>query len=171
VKRRILTLISLIFAIFLVAGCAYTPGARDQNSINLPYWHGRLSMQVDANPDQPQSQRQSFSASFELTGTPNAGDLVFFTPIGSTAAAIHWTPDVAMLTSQGETRSFSGLGTLIENLLGTPVPVLALFDWLDGRNMQTEGWEVDLTQFTQGKIAAQRLTPLPQAQLRLILEP
>ena len=128
-------------------------------------------MQVEANPNEPGSKRQSFSAAFDLTGSPQAGELTFFTPLGNTAAAIRWTAEAATLESQGDTRTYAGLGPLIQNLLGTDVPVLALFAWLDGRGLPADGWEVDLTQFAQGKIVAQRLTPLPQAQLRLVLEP
>jgi len=137
----------------------------------MPSWHGRLATQVEANPNDPLSQRQSFSASFELTGSPDAGELTFFTPLGSTAAAIRWTQHAATLESPGHTRSFAGLGPLIQTVLGTDIPVIALFAWLDGRGLQADGWEVDLAQFAQGKIIAQRRTPLPQAQLRLILEP
>lgn len=128
-------------------------------------------MQVEASPDEPLSQRQTFSASFELFGSPEAGELTFFTPLGSTAAAIRWTPDLATLESQGQTRVFAGLGPLIQSLLGTDVPVTALFGWLGGRDLPADGWQVDLAQFEQGKIIAQRLAPLPQAQLRLIVEP
>lgn len=169
--RRAVALIGQLFAIFLIAGCALNQRAKSQNDTNIPNWHGRLATQVEANPDDPQSQRQSFSASFELTGSPDAGELTFFTPLGSTAAAIRWTRHVATLESPGDTRSFAGLGPLIQNLLGTDIPVIALFAWLDGQGLQADGWEVDLAQFAQGKIIAQRLTPLPQAQLRLILEP
>jgi outer membrane lipoprotein LolB len=138
--------------------------------MKIPSWHGRLTTQVQANPDDPLSQRQSFSAAFELTGSPDAGELTFFTPLGSTAAAIRWSAHSATLQAPGDTRSFAGLGPLIQTLLGTDVPVLALFAWLDGRAMQADGWDVDLAQYAQGKIIAQRRTPQPEAQLRLILE-
>ncbi len=128
-------------------------------------------MQVEASPNEPGSQRQSFSAAFDLTGTPETGELTFFTPLGNTAAAIRWNAELATLKSQGDTRTYAGLSPLIQTLLGTDVPVLALFAWLEGRGMPADGWEVDLTQFAQGKITAQRLAPLPQAQLRLVLEP
>lgn len=169
--RRVVALIGQLFAILLIAGCAVNQRATSQNNINLPSWHGRLATQVEANPDDPLSHRQSFSAAFELTGSPDAGELTFFTPLGSTAAAIRWTPHFATLEAPGDTRSFAGLSPLIQTLLGTDVPVIALFAWLDGRGIQADGWEVDLAQFAQGKIIAQRRTPLPEAQLRLILEP
>lgn len=170
-KRRAGALLSTLIAIFFIAGCAITPKATGQNDINLSVWHGRLALQVQAIPNEPLSQARSFSAAFDLSGTPQAGELTFFTPLGSTAAAIHWRAELATLESQGDTRTYPGLTPLIQNLLGTDVPVLALFAWLEGRGVATDGWEVDLTQFAQGKITAQRLTPLPQAQLRLVLEP
>lgn len=170
-NRRMAALASTLFALFLIAGCAINKRATDPDINGTPNWHGRLAMQVEAHPDEPHSQRQSFSASFELFGTAQAGELTFFTPLGNTAAAIRWTPDLATLESQGQTRIFAGLGPLIQNLLGADIPVPALFGWLTGQDLPADGWQVNLGQFEQGKIFAQRLSPLPQAQLRLILEP
>ena len=170
-NRRIAALVSSLLAALLIAGCAINTRAIDRNITNPQNWHGRLAIQVEANPADPLSQPQSFSASFELSGTPEAGELTFFTPLGSTAAAIRWTPDLATLESQGQTRIFAGLDPLIQSLLGTAVSVTALFSWLGGQNLPAGGWQVDLAQFEQGKITAQRLAPLPQAQLRLVLEP
>ncbi len=156
-----------LITIFLIAGCATPPSHREQNT---PNWHGRLSMQVQAPPDEPQSQQQSFSAAFTLQGSPQVGQLTFYSPLGSTAAAIHWTAEFASLEAQGETRTFTGLSPLIQHLLGTDLPVTALFAWLSGQDLAVMGWEVNLTQFSQGKITAQRLEPLPQAQVRIILD-
>lgn len=170
-KHPAATLTSLVIAAILVAGCAGIKPTPDPHVIYPQSWHGRLAMQVQASPEEPLSAPQSFSASFELLGTPEAGELTFFTPLGSTAAAIRWTPDLATLESQGQTRIFAGLSPLIQSLLGTDVPVTALFGWLTGENLAAGGWQVNLAQFGQGKIIAQRLSPLPQAELRLILEP
>lgn len=136
-----------------------------------PSWHGRLTMQVHAHPDDPMSESRSFGAAFELTGSPDLGELSFFSPLGSTAAAIRWSPQSATLEAQGETRSFEGLTPLIQHLLGTNVPVPALFAWLSGRNLPADGWQVDLGEYAKGRVIAQRLAPLPYAQLRLVLEP
>ena len=166
-KRLCILWMMQLFTIFLIAGCAIPPSPREQN---IPNWHGRLSMQVQALPDEPQSQRQSFSAAFALQGSPQVGHLTFYSPLGSTAAAIHWTAEFASLEAQGETRTFAGLNPLIQHLLGTDLPVSALFAWLSGQELAVMGWEVNLTQFAQGKITAQRLEPLPQAKLRVILD-
>jgi outer membrane lipoprotein LolB len=128
-------------------------------------------MQVDALPDAPASGRQGLSASFELIGAPEAGELRLYTPLGSTAAVIRWTRQSAALEARGETREFASLDELTQQVLGASVPAPALFAWLGGRDMATAGWQVDLSQFAQGLVAAQRLSPLPQARLRLVLEP
>jgi outer membrane lipoprotein LolB len=128
-------------------------------------------MQVDALPDAPASGRQSLSASFELSGAPDAGELRLFTPLGSTAAVIRWTRQSAALDARGETREFDSLDALTQQVLGASVPAPALFAWLGGQDMAAAGWQVDLSQFAQGLVAAQRASPLPQARLRLVLEP
>lgn len=128
-------------------------------------------MQVDALPDDPASWRQSLSASFELSGAPDTGELRLFTPLGSTAAVIRWTHQSATMDARGDRREFSGLDELTQQVLGASVPAPALFAWLHGQNLAVLGWKVDLSQFALGLVAAQRVSPLPQARLRLILEP
>ena len=56
------------------------------------------------------------------------------------------------------------------HLLGTDIPVTALFGWLDGQALTSEGWQVDLSQRDRGKILARRQAPAPQAELRVVLE-
>ncbi len=169
-KRGLAIFISLLIALFFVTGCAINTRAKSKNDQNNNSWHGRLAIRVEAPPDVPEPSPQSFSASFALTGSPSAGELIFFTPLGSTAAVIDWSPAQATLTSQGTVRRFSGLAPLIQELLGAEVPVQALFAWLNGDDFAADGWQVDLANFAQGKITAQRRFA-PQAQLRLILEP
>ncbi len=160
-----------IFLAFLVAGCALKPRTPDLETTASRAWHGRLVMQVEAYPNEKLSQARSFASAFELLGTPDLGELVFFTPLGTTAATVRWTPKMATLEAQGETQTFRNLSQLVHHLLGTNLPVPALFAWLTGHNLSADGWEVDLGQFTQGKIMAERLTPLPKARLRVILQP
>jgi outer membrane lipoprotein LolB len=133
-------------------------------------WRGRLALRIESALVAGAPQNQSFSAGFELLGTQQQGDLFFYTPLGNTAAAIHWDASKAVIQSKGETHTFENLSALIENLLGTEVPVAALFSWLNGRPVDSDGWQVDLSQRSQGKILARRLTPAPPAELRVILE-
>jgi len=93
------------------------------------------------------------------------------TPLGSTAASVFWTPTSATLHSAGERREFPSLPALILHLLGTAVPADALFAWLDGQPVALDGWQVDLSQRSAGRIIAHRVFPAPEAELRLILEP
>ena len=172
IRRRAFAFVVAIFAIFFIAGCASptrTTGHIDQKST---MWRGRLAVLVQADPQaQPQpTPSQSIGAAFELQGNAQQGSLILLTPLGSTAAAVHWTPDLARLQSNGQTREFASLNQLIVHLLGTNIPVTALFGWLDGQALTSEGWQVDLSQRDRGKILARRQAPVPQAELRVVLE-
>jgi outer membrane lipoprotein LolB len=160
----------LAFTVFFASGCAFNPSGHHKNS-SEKFWQGRLLMQVDATVGDQGSRAQSMTASFELQGDADSGSLHLFTPLGTTLAQIQWTPQQAQLQASGETRRFDNLEDLTQALLGAPVPRLALFAWLQGQDIATEGWQVDLSGFAQGQIRARRLAPEPQARLRLILEP
>lgn len=127
-----------------------------------------MSVRVEASPS---LDAQAFSSTFELQGGPSQGQLHFYTPLGSTAAAIVWTSDRAQLQSGAETQHFNNIADLIERVLGTSVPVTALFAWLAGDHLSLDGWEVDQSQFDSGKITARRVSPSPSAEIRVVLEP
>ncbi len=131
-------------------------------------WRGRLAVRIEAA--QPDAQPQSFSASFELTGTPLTGDLTLYTPLGNTAATLSWSSQTAVLRSNGEVRYFASLEDLMMQAIGTDIPVLALFGWLAGENMSVKGWRADLSQHATGRITARRTEPAPAAELRLVLD-
>lgn len=170
-KRFFILHVSALFAAFFIAGCALNPRATAPNLAEPAFWHGRLSMQVEATPDDPASRRQNFSASFELSGAPESGELRLFTPLGSTAAVLRWTQHSAVLEARGNSRSYAGLAALTQEVLGASVPAQALFSWVQGQSVVVPGWQLDLSEFAQGKVSAQRTDPLPQARLRLVLEP
>ncbi len=144
-----------------LAGCASlrAPSA----STHLPHWSGRLSLKVGDDP------RQSFSAGFDLSGSPRQGTLELMTPLGGTAALLEWSAAGARLQVPGErSREAPSLEALVEAALGTPVPVAALFDWLAGRPTEVAGWQADLSERPQGRLQARRLRPA--AELRLVLD-
>lgn len=128
------------------------------------FWAGRLALQVE------DSDVQSFAASFELHGSPAAGDLRLFTPIGSTVAAVDWNADGATLRTGDETRRFASLDALAASASGNPLPVAALFDWLRGVPTVVPGWDPDLRLLPEGRLVARRHTPLPAMILRMVLE-
>jgi outer membrane lipoprotein LolB len=55
-------------------------------------------------------------------------------------------------------------------MLGTSLPIHALFDWLDGIYTTAAGWSADLVRLEQGRLVATRATPAPAAELRLVLD-
>lgn len=121
-------------------------------------------MRVDSDPP------QSFAAAFELTGTAAAGELVLYTPIGTTLAVLTWAPQSALLRSNNETRSFDSLDALALQATGATIPIASLFDWLAGAATPAEGWQADVTQLANGRVMARRMAPLPSAELKLVLD-
>lgn len=154
--------IALLGAALLVAGCASPPKSVVPPGTQV--WTGRLALNVE------QQSSQSFSASFELKGAPEAGELTLFTPLGGTAAVLQWAPGAATLRSGGQTRQFPSLEALAQEATGAPLPVAALFDWLGGKPTAIEGWEADVSRVAEGRLQARRSAPPPAADLRVVFE-
>lgn len=159
---------TIIFASIFIAGCAAPTRAIVSNESEVSLWRGRLAVRVES--EQPQAQPQAFSAGFELTGNAQAGELTLYTPLGNTAAALSWSPQTAVMRSNGDVRHFESLDALIKQAVGTEIPVVALFAWLAGDNMAVAGWSADLSDHAKGRITARRTQPAPLAELRLVLE-
>lgn len=155
-------------AIFFLVGCAVPAKTSVSSQPETASWRGRLAVRVEA--DQPESQPQSFSAGFELTGNPLTGELTLYTPLGNTAAALSWSAQTALMRTNGDVRYFESLDDLIRQGVGTDIPVVALFAWLAGDNMIAKGWSADLSQHANGRITARRAQPAPMAELRVVLE-
>jgi outer membrane lipoprotein LolB len=123
-----------------------------------------LAIQVKDNPS------QSFAASFELRGNAQAGELTLATPIGSTLAVLEWAPGSATLRRDGEIQQFDSVEDLVTRATGAAIPLAALFDWLRGIETPASGWRPDLSQLGQGRLAALRLQPPPEADLRVVFQ-
>ncbi len=170
------TLVILLFAINLIAGCAINTSATaklGENYGNLDgkpavlSYQGRLSIRIASDPP------QALYAGFSLNGDAKTGDLTLNSPLGSTIALLTWTPQSAILKANNETKSYPSTSDLIENVTGTAIPLSALFDWLAGKNSAAEGWEIDLSQMKNDelrRLVAKRTSPLPSAELRLALD-
>ena len=164
----------LLFTLFLIAGCAGLTGAPGQNSTeNTPttpaaviqtQWSGRLALKIDSQPP------QSFTAAFELNGSAQQGSLALSTPLGSTLAQLAWTPQRATLQSPRENRQFASVDALVAHVTGTNIPAQALFDWLQGNNTVSAGWQADLSQHANGRIVARQTLPPQPAELRIVLD-
>ena len=151
-------------ALVLLAGCATPAKPPVAADSLLGPWSGRLALQVEDRPS------ESFSAGFELKGNAQSGELSLFSPFGGMLALLAWEPGSATLRSGSEARQFPSVDSLVAHVTGEAIPVAALFDWLRGRDTRVPGWRADLTQLAQGRLAAKRLEPRPEADLRLVLE-
>ena len=127
-------------------------------------WTGRLALRVDSQPP------QAFSALFELRGHAREGELMLTSPLGQTLATVRWSPEGAELQRGSDLRRRASLDELTTELSGAPLPVIAMFDWLAGREAAAGGWQAELSQHAQGRLVARRDQPLPAAELRLVFE-
>lgn len=118
---------ALLLALAL-AGCAQLP--QSQPIPNEARLSGRLSVTVAGNAH---SRGTGGAASFELFGGPQAGRLELTSPLGSLVARASWQPGSVTLQTPNDERNFDDLDALTRELLGEPVPVAALFDWLSAR--------------------------------------
>lgn len=157
----------------LFAGCASRP-----SDDGAPWTSGRLSVRVDATTERSAS---STSASFELRGNGDRGELRLSTPIGTLLASARWAADgVVLATGSAESR-YDDLDSLSRDALGEVLPLRAFPDWLAGRpwpgapsqargdGFDQLGWRVSLARFADGWVEATRETP-PTVLVRVRLE-
>jgi outer membrane lipoprotein LolB len=143
----------------LLSACATAPRERPAQ-----FWSGRLGLQVQSDPP------QNLQAAFELQGDPQSGDLTLLNPVGGIMARLSWNPQQATWVRGDERRTQPSMEQLTQQLVQTPLPVQALFDWIEGRPQSHAGWEADLSARAQGRITARRTTPGPEALLRIVLD-
>lgn len=91
--------------------------------------------------------------------------------MGTTLAQLQWSGSEAYLQQGQGAQRYASVSELTEQVTGSVLPVAALFDWLQGREHPTAGWQVDLSGMSQGLLNAQRTQPLPTVSLRIKLEP
>ncbi len=152
-------------ALLLAGGCSTpsTPGFPSTSGITgrnaQRSFSGRLALRL-VPPGQDQAL--AFSAAFELSGSPQAGELALRSPVGSTLALLQWQPGAAVLRSERGEQRFASLDALAralarsligpptpdpgmasgtggstaadpaDTLAGSLLPVAELFGWLDG---------------------------------------
>ena len=116
---------ALVGVVVLTSGCASLRPASVAPDIA-----GRLSVRIGASDSAPQ---RSFAADFELQGDAERGTLRLTGPLGATLADVRWRPGAAELTDANGRRDYPTLETLARDLLGEPLPLAALTEWLLGR--------------------------------------
>lgn len=159
--RRFPCRLAVIALAGLLTACASTPPASPPSA---HFWRGRLALRIQT------AEPTSYFASFELSGQPLRGELRLSTPLGTTLAHLRWAPGMALLQSSDGTRSFATLDDLATEATGTAIPIAALFLWLQGSAAEAHGWQADLSRMEEGRLLARRLSPTPEAELRLILD-
>ena len=98
------------------------------------------------------------------------GELDDVVPLGTVLAELQWAPGHAELRSPQGERTASSLDELLEQALGSAIPVQALFAWLHGDATTAAGWQADLSRLSDGQLTAVRSAPLPRATLRIALD-
>lgn len=161
-RRRLMQTALLTSIPALLIGCA-TP--RLDPEPGMPSWSGRLALRIDSDPP------QSFSAGFDLRGTPATGELLLTSPLGQAVATVIWSLEAAEMHQGGQITRRASLDELTSELVGAAVPVGALFGWLRGETPVAQGWMADLSRHGEGRITAKRSLPLPTAELRLVFQP
>ena len=144
----------------LLGACA-SPPPRERPA---QFWSGRIGLVLQSDPP------QNLQASFELQGSVQSGDLTLLNPVGGILARLSWGPQQATLERGNERWTGQNVEELARQLVQTPLPIEALFDWLGGRAVAHAGWETDLSAHDQGRIVARRLQPAPAALLRIVLD-
>jgi outer membrane lipoprotein LolB len=159
-SRRLLLLGGLSVVALGLAACA-TPSPDSKQAD----WSGRIGI-----TEQGEGGR-SFSVGFQLAGNAVAGQLKVLSPLGSVLRQLQWDDSGAWLENgTGNRQRYSNLAELTRLVLGTELPIQALFDWLQGKPSAAQGWEPDLSRHKEGRISATRREPQPAVQLRVILD-
>jgi outer membrane lipoprotein LolB len=173
-----------VFAVFALlamplAGCT----SLAPNEPSAMGWTGKLGYRVEASASQ---RIQAGSVSFDLQGTAQLGSLTLTGPLGTTVAKGDWDRDGARLFDGQQTQthpSLAELGAALGRALhGAPLPLEALFDWIQGRpwpqapsellangGWQQLGWQVQHE--SKGRLIISRPTQdtMGAIQIRLVL--
>lgn len=163
-QRRYLAIAIGSWVAWAAAGCSSTaPVLRTDDGTDA--WSGRFHLKTHTD------RAQTVAAMFTLEGSATQGQLLLSSPLGTTLAQASWSQNHAWLVANDQTTQFSDMDALTTALMGSAIPVWALFDWLKGKHTVVEGWDVRLDDWAAGRIAATRTHPLPLADIRILIDP
>ena len=128
---------------------------------------GRINIQTAATQTQA---AQVFAAQFALRGSATQGSLAVHSPLGTTLAELHWQPGLAQLLQGGEPQQYTSVPAMMQALTGSSLPMPLLFDWLQGKASSSADWQVDLSRYSSGIIAASQTQTTPPTQVRIRLD-
>jgi outer membrane lipoprotein LolB len=124
-----------------------------------------LFLRVDSEPP------TVTQADIRLQGSPEAGQLTLYGPLGITQGLLRWSPGEAVWSRGQEQRRFDSLDALLTQTLGTALPVPTVFAWLEGQAIALEGWDLVSLPSSDQPLVARRRHPAPTLELRLRLMP
>ena len=157
-------------AVMGLTGCASVPDGG-------PWVSGRLAIAVAASPTAP---ARGFHAAFDLQGDAQRGRLELSTPLGPRLVTATWAPGEVVLLDGRAPRRYADLAELAQDVMGEPLPLQALPNWLRGQpwpgashqaiegGFMQLGWTLDTSQLQAGLLIAQRPAP-PAVTLRVRL--
>lgn len=186
--RRRLMAGGLAAAVAMLAGCASPPsieGAADGPSFDRG---GRFALLVEHRG----GKQDAVQGGFAWRDTAAGQRLDLANPLGNTLARIDVQPGRALLTrSDGTTETAADPDALVEQVLGSPIPVGGLRDWLRGRlapgpsehvekgadgrlsRFAQNGWRVELSRYDElgpRLLRLRRTEPARDISLRLVID-
>jgi outer membrane lipoprotein LolB len=162
-QRQTLGFIGCWLLLLLATGCAGPPTIHD-SVYGAQSWSGRIGLKTLSDPP------QRANAMFSLEGSATQGQLLLLTPLGTALARAQWGPGYAQLQENGRITHFASMDELTTHMVGSALPVLGMFGWLKGDAAPVEGWTVQLERLADGRIDAQRSTPLPVTEIRILID-
>lgn len=138
---RALLSVILIPALLGLTSCSGTPSSPDQplpvgrDELHAFWLAGRFSLRQEA---------QSYTGRLDWRHADDSDDLLLSSPLGQGMAEIVSDAAGARLTSgDGKTQSAASADELLQAVLGYPLPLDKLADWVRGRNPQGGTMAVD----------------------------
>ncbi len=127
-RRGWRSLLAALF-LFMLAGCATPPPLHSpslpRESVRSFQMEGRFSLRHADG---------SYSGKMAWNHSPQGDDIFLMNPFGQGAAEIQSRPGMARLvTAEQKTYEAESTDQLVADVLGYPLPVAALADWLLGR--------------------------------------
>lgn len=186
--RRRLLAAGLSLATVLAAGCASPPRIEGGSTALSFDRTGRFALLVEHRG----AGQDAVQGGFAWQDTPSGQRLDLANPLGSTLARIDLEPGRAVLTrSNGAVEIAPDPDSLVEVVLGSPIPIAGLRYWLrgklgpavaehvekdaDGRlyRFAQQGWRVELSRYdAEGPrlLRLRRTEPTRDISLRLVVD-
>ncbi len=131
---------ALVLLAVLVTSCATPPSAGYSVTQNELHRSGRFSLNVQ----KADGSREAVQGGFVWSDNGESLQLDLTNPVGSTMARVLVNPDMAVLErSNGQRELAYTPDHLVEQVLGSPIPVSGLRSWLHGNTGKPDASNVE----------------------------